>query len=199
MVGLRTTTWSQRNKVRLAEAMEYATSMSMENPDIIDYGPGAMVSLFQRALPSGIRGDWTTSQKLMRSVAKPIESVLRKTGIFSLSSPELTEVIDTFKGLFPKTVYFVDVEPGVLRLVDKMKTDYNRVRGYEHDVSSSKFRFNGDIVLAYNIVQRTDDPSRALRHIEASVKPRGLLSTTSGEVDLEAFVKRGNSLYQKRY
>lgn len=199
MVGLKTTTWIQRNKHQLTETKDYADSIGMKKPDVIDYGPGAMVSFFERALPSGIKSDWTISQKLMRSVARPIENALRKTGLFPLSSPEIGEVLETFRSLDPKSVYFVDIDERVLEIIEEAESPVNTVRAFQHDLTSSRFCLDGDIVLAYHVASRTNHPQISLRNIEASVKVGGLLSTTALGVDAESFVKRGLSLYQRIY
>ena len=68
---------------------------------------------------------------------------------------------------------------------------YHRV-----DVATQPLPVSGDIVIAYQVVERTTNPTAALETIAAAVRPGGLLSVMTAQ-SLEGFEKLERSLWRR--
>lgn len=200
-MALGTTTWRGRNRHRLERARDVAIDLRLNKPVIIDYGPGGAVDFLLDWLPSGDKSEWNTLDKLQRVVVKLAESALRKTNLFYLETSEPEEISYLFRDLSPERIYVVDKErkiiDAVIRMVERnglpIPISYQVL-----DIKHYQFEQQGDIVVAYNIVQRTADPAKSLEHIARTTRIGGLLSTTVPTAP-GGFEEKEVGLYQRVY
>jgi SAM-dependent methyltransferase len=198
-MSLGTTTWRQRNQDRLTLARHCALEIGMTRPVLLDYGPGAAVNFLLDCLPFGDKNSWTLYDKIRRGLVKFPESVLRKSGVFSLETSEPEEVAYVFSDLSPQRICVVDKEQRVIdavrRLVERnglpVPVEYH-VLDLQHD----HLPLQGDIVFAYNVAERVEGHERALERIANTTRKGGLLSTTMLSPP-PGFEQRAEGLYQR--
>ena len=171
MSRLKTTTWRKRYFNKLLEAKEEAKNLGIINPHIIDIGPGGAVEFLLNLLPEGQQ--YTLYEKIKRSVIKPLESGLRRTGYFRLATSEPHEVYEAFRELNPQKLSIIDIESAV---IDAAKRSFEGngcsipVEYLVLDVANNNIPYQGDIVVTYNVIQRATCFNRALDNIMASVR-----------------------------
>lgn len=179
-MGLGTTTWMLRNTPHMIRTKEVANELGLHNPTILDYGPGGMVWFLADYLPKNDRTQWTEYLRLKNNLLKFTDSVLRKTGLFSLETSEPKEIADLLQGLSPKQIYVLDKEERVIdavkRISERNKLN-TKIIPYLIDIDNEEFEQNiGDIVIAYNVVQRTKNPEKTLERIAKTTRIGGILS-----------------------
>ena len=203
-----TTTWKNRNYDRLQKLKQEAVSLSLHTPTIMDIGPGGIVDFLLRQLPQGRKSDWSPRQKMQRGVVRLVEGVLRRTNIFTLETSEPEEIARLFGDINPTCIYIVDINSKVIEAVKRIIEGKGLPYHFEYaliDVSSHQIPYRADIVIAYNVIQRTKDWKASLNNIANSVRPGGLLSIRTGrnektrflDENLHSFGRIDEGLYQK--
>jgi hypothetical protein len=199
MVG-GTTTWRNRNYDRLIQAKDEAVRLGMKNPFIIDVGPGGAVEFLFGLLPEGNVAYLGLFRCLQRGFVKLFETALRRVGSFDLKTTEPEEISCAFQELSPREIYVVDKEQLVInavrRIVERnglqVPISYNK-----EDIEKASPAQRGDVVIAYNVLQRTGNPARSLENLACAVIPGGILSTTC-ETAPQGFITVRNGLYVKK-
>lgn len=198
-MALGTTTSPNRNLDRLKKAKDSAERLGFCKPVIIDYGPGGVVDFLIDWFPKEEKHYWNEAEKLQRGIVKLAESVLRKTNLFNLKTPELEEIVCVMQGLSPQRIYVVDKEKKVVDAVNRFANElrlFVPIYSQVLDVEESPFERTGDIVIAYNIVERTRNPATTLKHIAGTTNIGGLLSTTVTTAP-EGFKEIERGLYRR--
>ena len=199
MKKLGTTTWRNRNYHRLDRTKKNAFDLGLYHPVIIDFGPGGVVNFLLDYLPKGDKDNWTNFLKIRRGILKLTETLIRKTNLFQLETSEPKEIAYLFNDLEPQIIYVVDIEPKVIGAVRRMisRNGLNiHIECVEEDITKNHLYIKGDIVIAYNVIQKTNYPKRSLEVITNSVNKGGLLSITLDEY-LDGFNKLESGLYIK--
>lgn len=200
-MALGTTTRKRRNIPQLERTREAAKELGLINPIIINYGPGGVINFLINHLPEEKKIYQNKIIKYQKGLIKLAESVLRKTNLFSLETSEPKEIIYTLQHLSPKIMYVVDKERKVIAAVEKM-VKQNKflfpIKSYNLDIQEYQFEQQGDIVIAYNIVQRTNNPVKALNHIANTTNIGGLLSVNIPIVP-EGFKEIDKEIYLRIY
>jgi hypothetical protein len=196
---LGTTTWRKRNKHSLEKTKEVAVNLGLSNPVILDYGPGGAVDFLLDSLPEGVQEEWDTPTKLKRGIVKIVENLMRKTDLFPLKTSEPNEIAYVFNDLSPKCIYVIDSELKVIQAVQEMIKNNGlpaHLSPYLHDIEQGTIQLAGDIVIAYNVVERTRDFPASFRNIAYTTNIGGLLSTTFSVVP-HGFKQIDDGLYQR--
>jgi len=198
-MALNTTTWRGRNRERLERTRDIAINLGKDNPVIIDYGPRGLVNFLFDCLPEGRKQDWNVWEMMRRGVVKPLESALRKTNLFDLITSEPEEIANIFSSLFPEIIYVVDKEIKVIEAARKAVERSGTSTPFDYrvlDIDYFQFSEHGDIVIAYQVANRTINPRKSFEHIVNTTRPGGLLSTTVQETP-EGFERIGDGIYQR--
>ena len=175
--------------------MDEAAGRGMPHPVILDIGPGAASTFWMKLHPSGNRRDWTLGQQLRRGIARLGDTAVRALPIGSLCCPELEEIYVRSKPLQPSRIDVVDIELRVLGAALKVaRWSKNPALFMFHrvDLAAQPLPLTADIVIAYQIIERTPNPQATLQTIADAVRPGGLLSvvTSLGVVGLDQ-IERG--------
>lgn len=196
---LHTTTWKCRNSDRLQRLMDAAAARGPLHPVIMDIGPGAASTLWMYVHPPGKTREWKLGQRIRGGLARLGDSVVRSLPFGSLCCPELEEVYALSTGLQPRRIDVVDIEPRVLRAASKVARhshDDTLFRFHRIDVSAGPLPLTADLVIAYQVIERTADPQSTLRTIAAAVRPGGLLSVVTS-LNIEGMDKIENGLWAR--
>ncbi len=173
--------------------------MGLYRPTIIDVGPGGSVNFLLDYLPEGEKRSWNYLQRFQRGFIRPVETLMRQTHLFPLETSEPEEIAYLFKDLYPAKIYVVDSEPkvigAVMRIIERNGLPWP-IECIKHDIVNSPMPCNGEIVFAYNVIQRTSDSIASLKTIANSVTKGGLLSITFYG-DISGFEKVDYGLFLK--
>lgn len=196
MMTLKTTTWKDRNIDNLELTRSFAGQKGMHRPVIMDFGPGGSVRFLASRLPQGRTADLGIKDKFLRV----FESFLRKTHMFRLSTNEPAEIIRIFSSLSPARLLVFDREKKVVQAVQALAGSGKlgipvvaEVRDLEREGPGSY----ADIVVALNIVSRTNDRQAALMNIMYAARPGGLICINIDEPPTPAFRKLGHCLFER--
>ena len=199
---LGTTTWRNRNTEKIKELHSFAKNEGITSPSISIIGPGGIVKRFSDVSPTGSKEALSKKQKIAKLIIHQFESLIRKTNKFTLKSFETEEIINELADLNPVLFKIYDIHEKVLRtiLLDGYPMEIRRII---MDVCKEKFSETSDIVFAYNIIQRTEDPLKTFENIISHVKENGLLSLDIGKhlkINYEnlPLKKISNNLFQKQ-
>jgi hypothetical protein len=200
-MGLGTTTWRKRNKELMERTVNTAKEVGIYRPSIIEYGPGGAVDFLLGCLPEGYKSDWSAMDKIQRGVVRLLESGLRKTGFFHLETSEPEEIAYLFEHLAPSGIHVVDKERMVIDAVRKMIAMNGLsvpVTCQILDIDDCQPEQESDIVIAYNIIERTKNPQISSYHIAKTARVGGLLSTTYPTFSVGGFERIDDNLYQRK-
>jgi len=200
MARLGTTTYGNRNTERIAKAKQEAISRGLIRPSIIEIGAGGVINFLSYFFHDMEHKDRGKFKRMNYGLVKIAESVLRKTGIFNLETFETEEIIDSFRDLNPRKVYIVDIESKVIDAVRKKILPQKPNMSLEFgliDVSREQLPHTGDIILAYNVLERVENKDYAVSSIANAVNGGGLLSTTF-DITIPEFKKIDEGLYLKK-
>ncbi len=197
MGGLHTTTARYRNYDLLNELKHEVIRLGIRNPTIIDIGPGGLVNFLFPYFPHE-KKERNLPEKVYRGVIKLAESVIRKTDLFDLESSEPREIVEIFADLQPKIIYVIDTEPRVIESVKKLAQNARLGVNLDYkviDIESQRVPYQGDVVIAYNVVLNKTNPT-ALETIASAVSTGGLLSITPDK-QIERFKRIQSGIYQR--
>ncbi|MBI2658022.1 hypothetical protein HYX08_05000 [Candidatus Woesearchaeota archaeon] len=195
----RTSTWAGRNYERLQRVKEEAARLQLQNPTIINVGPGGVVDFLFDYFPVGKMKGWTKKEKLAWQILRVVENTLRRAELFDLRTSEPQEILNIFQELEPKQIYVVDREQKVLDAVKRLSfvREYPLLIDYALvNVANQPIPFKGDIVVAYRVAQRTSNPRKSLENIAESVNNGGLLSLNE-DFEVPGFRRLDSGLYVK--
>jgi hypothetical protein len=181
---LQTTTWIRRSNDTLNYIVDNAVSMGIKSPTVIEYGPGGRVSFMAELFDYRLRHASSEDDSSVRGIVHTLESAVRKTGLFSLTTWESREIADVLYPLAPREMHVIDKEQ---KVIDAAKKSMNgvlsiAVRYHLLDIEKDPVPLEADLVFAYNVIERTRNRKRAFETIASSVKFNGLLSTTYSPV-----------------
>ncbi|MEX0985830.1 MAG: hypothetical protein WD052_00040 [Bacteroidales bacterium] len=194
-MALKTTTWKDRNIDNLQLTKTFAVKKGITHPVIINFGPGGSVRFLAKYLLHGPSAERDTRARIIRF----FESLLRKTGLFPLITNEPEEIVRIFSSLLPKKLLVYDREKKVIMAVNDLvaaKIIDIPVEAEIIDLLEGPVASEADIVIALNIVSRTNDKERALNHIISSVRVGGLVCINIDEPPA-GFIKLGQCLFER--
>ena len=128
-----------------------------------------------------------------------LESFVRKTQLFPLVSNEPLELVSTFQELKPKGLICVDREKKVLEAVERLAAKGLLGLPLETrllNLHTEQLDKVGEIVIALNIVARTNDPGATVARIATSVAPGGLICINIDDAP-DGFEKLGEHVFKK--
>ena len=196
---LHTTTWKQRNSDMLARVFEEAAASVGPRPTIMDVGPGAGSAPWMRLHPGGKSRHWNKGQRLWGAVARIGDTIGRALPVGPLSCPELQEIFLLSRSLDPARIHVVDIEFRVLAAAQRTARQlgneplfmYHRV-----DVATQPLPVTADIVIAYQVIERTANLAAAHAAIAAAVRPGGLLSVMPS-LPIDGFEQIDRTLWRR--
>ncbi|HAP00980.1 MAG TPA: hypothetical protein DCQ93_03545 [Bacteroidetes bacterium] len=188
---LGTTTWRKRNEDKLLRLLSVAKQYNITNPSIIHIGPGGAVGFMLKLLPPGQKSNWSITQKVKRCILKAMETTFRHTGLFELECAELLDLLYSLEELKPSKIYVFDKEDKVIRAATKLSNQHGikiPVNGTILNIEKNGITNQGDIVVAYNVMNRAKDKVSCLKNIQSAVKQGGILSINH-VINAKNFVK----------
>ena len=170
---LRSTTWKGRNRNRLVELKEEVIKMGYAYPKIADIGIGGVTYFIANLLPEGPKKEMNSFQQAQGFFIRIIDNLFRKYGCYGkLKNYELEEVQNFFASLNPSEILVVDNDPRILTSVNKTGI----LKKLNLDICKAPLPDPADILICYNVLQISSNPSKGLENLLDSVAARGILS-----------------------
>jgi len=193
---LKTTTWRDRNIDNLELTRKSAEERGITRPVIYNFGPGGSVRFMAGRLPQGRTADLHRRDRFIRV----FESLLRKSGLFGLTTTEPLEIARIFSGTKPREIMVFDREIKVIRAVRKIAEEMPGdipVNAVLMDMQKETVSKPADIVIALNIVSRNRDRNTILQNIAAATRPGGLICINIDDPPNTEFRKIGHCLFER--
>lgn len=140
-----------------------------DRPTILDVGPGGVTRLASAFLNDSARSVGRL-RKLIGDAARYGDQALRRIPFLSLRSLEPLEIAETLS--MPHRLVVVDRSRRVLAAV---RRDLPNADCHCVDVSREAIPVVADVVIAFNVICRLDDPVAGMAHVAVAVRPGGLL------------------------
>jgi len=176
---------------------------------VVVVGPGAVTRLMAPLLNDAARADRGGLRELIGDAARYADQVLRRIPILPLRSLEPIELRSALTvrlcgtGILPVSSQpgAAVLQPGAagphyrLVVVDRSRRvlaavarDLPDAECHCVDITAAPVPASGDVVVAFNIICRLDDPAAGMAHVAAAVRPGGwlLIDDRSAEAYLDA-------------
>jgi SAM-dependent methyltransferase len=144
-------------------------------------GPGAVTTLAALFLNDSA-SDAGVMRKLVGDAARYGDQLIRRIPFLPLTSLEPQEVESVLT--IPHTLIVVDRSQ---RILDAVSARLPMAECHCVDLAIRPPPVTADVVIAFNIVCRLEEPAKGLRHVVAAVRPGGwlLIDDRSAEVGLK--------------
>jgi len=151
---------------------------------VVIVGPGAVTRAAARLLNDAAEPRPNRLRKLIGDAARYGDQVLRRIPGMPLRSLEPAEVDSSLS--MPHRLVVVDCSRRVLAAVS---CSMPHAECHRIDIAASPLPVQGDVVVAFNVICRLDDPPAGMFHVAAAVRPGGLLlmDERSAQVHLTAY------------
>lgn len=164
--------------------MESAVRLGLQKPVILNVGPGACSGFWLRLHPPGKTREWSWHERIRGNLARLGDAVVRSLPFGSFVCPELEEIHARAQRLVPLRIDVVDLEVRVLAAAAgyaRRTTEETLFTFHQIDIARQPLRLKADLVIAYQVIERTRDARAALRNLVSAVRPGGLLSVACPE------------------
>ena len=196
-----TTTFAERHSLELARLRTACEERGLMYPDIVEVGPGGVVSFLFEAMGKGKKDELSSGDRTKRYFVKRIETVLRRIPFMPLLSSESMEIVNALSTLHPRQLTVMDREERILKALKPLSEkglSNVQLSAMQHDIESGVPEVSADIVVAYCVVERCDDRDAALATLFGMVRPGGLLSMSYKHAKHPAgFDRLSDGLYQR--
>jgi SAM-dependent methyltransferase len=163
------TSWHNRHLACFVRLNELLLEANVSNPTVMLVGPGA-VTRAAAPLLSDAAVRPSTLRKLIGDVARYSDQALRRVPWMGLRSLEPAEVESVLS--VPHRLIVVDRSQRVLAAVGRQVP---AAECHLLDISFQPAPQQADVVIAFNVICRLDDPEAGMAHVAAAVRPGGWL------------------------
>lgn len=168
---LKTTTWPSRHEGTFARFVQYLRESHINQPTILEIGPGAVTKLLAPFYPVPDPGEplpWLASR--WRLLIRKIDSVLRRIPGIELTSFEPGEL----HCVLPTDVklHVTDISPRVIAAIQKQ---YPGVSACVHDFSRSPYPESLDAIICLCVLVRANEPKKLFKYLYKNLKSGGIL------------------------
>ena len=195
---LKSTTWKGRNRNALTELRRKAMEIGYQSPRIADIGVGGVTYFLAGLLPEGPKDEMNYAQQVQRFFVRMLDNLVRKSDRYNrLKNYELGEVQEFFASLSPSEILVVDNDLRVLNSID----GNGILRKLKLDICEAPLPYPVDILICYNVLQISSDPSKGLENLLDSVAAGGLISLETNGCPIivrdDRYQRLSNQLYRR--
>ncbi|MBI5763226.1 MAG: class I SAM-dependent methyltransferase [Planctomycetes bacterium] len=163
------TSWHNRHREYFRELDAILRRSGRENPTVMIIGPGAVTTIASLFLNDAATNAGSI-RKLIGDAARYSDQLLRRIPFLPLTSLEPCEVESILT--VPHRLIVVDRSQ---RILDAVARRLHGAICLCADLSLGPPPATADVVIAFNIVCRLEDPSKGIRNVSAAVNPGGWL------------------------
>ncbi len=164
------TSWHNRHLACFKKLDELLRTGSPARPTIMLIGPGGVTRLAGLLLNDAAVDRPSTFRKLVGDAARYSDQVLRRIPWMPLSSLEPVELQSAIS--LPHDLVIVDRSR---RILSTVRQQLPQAKCLLVDISFQRPSVEADVVIAFNVVCRLEDPTAGMANIVAAVRPGGLL------------------------
>ena len=173
------TSWHHRHHAYFRQLNEILSREGPAEPVVLIVGPGAVTRMAAPFLNDAAVPQRSRLRELIGDAARYADQVLRRipgVPLRSLEPVELEQVLTCRHRLV-----VVDRSRRVLAAVAR---DLAAAEGHCVDITREPLPTQADVVVAFNVICRLDDPAAGMRHIAEAVRPGGWLLIDDRSADV---------------
>ncbi|MFH1419626.1 MAG: methyltransferase domain-containing protein [Planctomycetota bacterium] len=177
------TSWHNRHLACLRSLNKILLREGTVRPIVLVVGPGAVTRIAAWLLNDAAMSDVSGLRKLIGDAARYGDQLLRRLPIMPLRSLEPVEVEETIS--IEHRLVVADTSGRVLSAV---ASELPQAECHRVDISCEPLPTRAEVVIAFNVVCRLDDPAAGIRHLVEAVRPGGwmLIDDRSAEAQSDA-------------
>ncbi|HKQ49263.1 MAG TPA: class I SAM-dependent methyltransferase [Phycisphaerae bacterium] len=164
------TSWHNRHLAHFKRLDELLRAEGPGRPTIMLIGPGGVTRLAGMLLNDAAANGSSAIRKLIGDAARYSDQVLRRIPWMPLASLEPVELESVIT--VPHELVVVDHSR---RILSAVRTQLPQAKCLLTDISFQRPSVEADVVIAFNVVCRLEDPGAGMANIVAAVRPGGLL------------------------
>lgn len=178
------TSWHNRHLACFQRLNELLRTETVERPVVIIVGPGAVTCAAAWLLNDAAVPQPPRLRKLIGDAARYGDQVLRRIPGMPLRSLEPVEVESVLT--MPHRLVVVDCSQRVLSAVAR---SLPRAECHQVDITAQPLPVQADVLIAFNVICRLNDPPAGMARVVAAVRPGGLLlmDDRSAQIHLSAY------------
>jgi hypothetical protein len=178
------TSWHNRHLTCFRKLNELLCAEAVERPVVVIVGPGAVTRAAGWLLNDAAAAHPLRLRKLLGDAARYGDQVLRRIPGLRLRSLEPVEVESSLA--MPHRLVVVDCSRRVLAAVSR---GLPHAECHQVDIAGQPLPVQGDVVIAFNVICRLDDPPAGMARVAAAVRPGGwlLMDERSARTHLAAY------------
>lgn len=164
------TSWHNRHLGYFKRLDELLRESGPANPTIVVIGPGGVTRFASLLLNDAARPRRWRLRKLIGDAARYTDQLLRRVPgmpIRSLEPIELQRVLT-----MPHRLAVIDRSKRILAAV---RRDLPSAECHNIDISGKPLPMKGDVVIAFNVICRLENPAAGMSHVTDAIRPGGLL------------------------
>lgn len=191
------TSWHNRHLACFQALDKILLREAVSEPTVMIIGPGGVTRLASRFLNDSMAHRRSRVRKLIGDIARYGDQLLRRIPVMPLESLEPMEIRRTLS--MSHSLVVVDRSRRVLAAVAKQLPDADC---HCVDISVDALPVAADIVIAFNVICRLEDPVMGMKHVAAAVRDGGWLmiddrSAASHLVPYRAFENVSAKIHRK--
>ncbi|RIK67508.1 MAG: hypothetical protein DCC65_06680 [Planctomycetota bacterium] len=177
------TSWHNRHLARFRRLAELLRERGPENPVVTIVGPGAVTPIAARLLNNAERRS-STLRKLIGDAARYGDQALRRIPGMPLRSLEPRELESVLT--LPHRLVVIDRSQRILRAVGRQLP---RAECHCVDISFQRPPVEADVLVAFNVICRLENPAAGLANVVSALRPGGwlLMDDRSAEGRIDRF------------
>lgn len=177
------TSWHNRHLARFQRLDGLLRQHGPANPTVLIVGPGG-VTPFAALLLNNAAKPASTMRKLVGDAARYSDQVLRRIPGMPLLSLEPSEVESVLS--VPHRLVVIDRS---LRILSAVRKRLPSAVCHCVDISFQKAPEAADVIIAFNVICRLDDPETGLANVMSALRPGGwlLMDDRSAEGRIEKY------------
>lgn len=163
------TSWHNRHLARFRRLAELLREHGPADPTVVIVGPGGVTPLAALLLNNAERNS-SSLRKLIGDAARYSDQVLRRIPGMPLRSLEPVEVESILT--MPHRLVVLDRSQ---RILSAIRRQLPNVSCHCVDISFQRPPEEADVIIAFNVICRLDDPAAGLANVTSALRPGGWL------------------------
>ena len=178
------TSWHNRHLGFFRKLNELLVAEAVDRPVVMIVGPGAVTRATAWLLNDAAVSQPSRLRKLIGDAARYADQVLRRVPMTRLRSLEPVEVESSLT--MPHRLVVVDCSQRILIAVAE---SLPHAECHLVDIAAQPLPVEADVLIAFNVICRLDDPAGGMARVTAAVRPGGwlLMDERSAEAHLGAY------------
>jgi hypothetical protein len=190
------TSWHHRHLPFFKKLDELLRAEGPANPEVMVIGPGGVTMAAAWLLNDADHPEAHPIRKLLGDAARYSDQLLRRIPLMPLRSLEPIELHEVLR-----VAHKLIVVDRSKRILAAVRRDMPWATCILADISAAPLAVPADVIIAFNVVCRMEDPIAGMRHIAGALRGGGLLliddRSAEANMDQSQFQKIAPKTYRK--